>query len=95
LNESSRLPDRLSIDSGVILAYYLGEEIGAVARSEIFESSKKVLYHSRLCIAELFYVLCRRRGIKAANDYTHMKTARKPTNLFVGGIAEPLCCRIE
>ena len=71
MNESSRLPDRLSIDSGVILAYYLGEEIGAVARSEIFESSKKALYHSRLCIAELFYVLCRRRGIKAANDYTH------------------------
>jgi len=71
LNESSRLPDRLSIDSGVILAYYLGEKIGALARSEIFESAEKTIYHNRLCVAELFYVLCRRRGIKVANDYVH------------------------
>lgn len=71
MNESSKLPDRLSIDSGVILAYYLGEKIGALARSEIFESGEKTIYHNRLCVAELFYVLCRRRGIKAATDYTH------------------------
>lgn len=66
-----RLPDRLSVDSGVILAYYLGEKTGALARSEIFESAQKTIYYTRLCIAELFYVLCRRRGMKAATDYTH------------------------
>lgn len=71
MNGSSKLPDRLSIDSGVILAYYLGEKIGAVARSEIFERAEKTIYHNRLCVAELFYVLCRRRGIKAATDYSH------------------------
>lgn len=71
MNESSRLPDRISIDSGVILAYYLGEKIGALARSEIFESAEKTIYHNRLCVAELFYVLCRRRGIKAATEYVH------------------------
>jgi len=53
------------------LAYYLGEKIGALARSDIFESAEKTIYHNRLCVAELFYVLCRRRGIKAATDYTH------------------------
>jgi predicted nucleic acid-binding protein len=71
LNESPRLPDRLSIDSGVILAYFLGEEIGALARSQIFEFAEKRIYHNRLCVAELFYVLCRRRGIKAATYYVH------------------------
>jgi predicted nucleic acid-binding protein len=55
----------------VILAYFLGEKIGALARSEIFEPAQKTIYHNRLCIAELFYVLCRRRGIKAATDYVH------------------------
>ena len=71
MNESPRLPDRLSIDSGVILAYFLGEEIGALARSQIFEFAEKRIYHNRLCVAELFYVLCRRRGIKAATYYVH------------------------
>lgn len=53
------------------MAYYLGEKAGALARSEIFEPAQKTIYHSRLCIAELFYVLCRRRGMKTATDYTH------------------------
>jgi len=70
LNESLRLPDRLSIDSGVILAYYLGEKLGALARSVIFGPPEKTIYHNKLCVAELFYVLCRRRGMKAASDYT-------------------------
>lgn len=70
MNDSPRLPSRLSIDSGVVLAYYLGENIGRLVRTEIFESEGKALYHNRLCIAELFYVLCRRRGQKVATDYT-------------------------
>jgi len=70
LNESARLPGELSIDSGIVLAYYLGEKLGALVRTEIFEPEGKSLYHNRVCIAELFYVLCRRRGQKVAADYT-------------------------
>ncbi len=70
MTESPRLPSRLSIDSGVVLAYFLGERIGTVVRTEIFGSEGKSIYHNRLCIAELFYVLCRRRGEKVATDYT-------------------------
>ena len=70
MNESARLPGELSIDSGIVLAYYLGEKLGALVRTEIFEPEGKSLYHNRVCIAELFYVLCRRRGQKVAADYT-------------------------
>ena len=70
MSESPRLPGELSIDSGIVLAYYLGEKLGALVRTEIFESEGKSLYHSRVCIAEFFYVLCRRRGQKIAADYT-------------------------
>lgn len=67
---SSKLPDRLSVDSGVVLAYYLGEQVGELARDEILESTSRTVYHSRLCVSELFYVLCRRRGQRIAVDYT-------------------------
>jgi predicted nucleic acid-binding protein len=70
LNESPKLPRSLSIDSGTILAYYLGEKVGAVVRTQLFESEAKSLYHNRLCVAELFYVLCRRRGLRVAREYT-------------------------
>ena len=67
---SSKLPDRLSVDSGVVLAYYFGERVGEIAREEVLESTSKTVYHSRLCVSELFYVLCRRRGQRIAADYT-------------------------
>ena len=67
---SSKLPDRLSVDSGVVLAYYLGEKIGEIVRKEILESASRTVYHNRLCVSELFYVLCRRRGQRIAVDYT-------------------------
>ena len=70
MNESPRLPRSLSIDSGAIIAYYLGEKVGAVVQTQLFESGTKSLYHNRLCIAELFYVLCRRRGLRVAREYT-------------------------
>jgi predicted nucleic acid-binding protein len=70
LRSSSKLPDRLSVDSGVVLAYYLGERVGEIARDEILESMSRTVYHSRLCVSELFYVLCRRRGRRMAVDYT-------------------------
>jgi predicted nucleic acid-binding protein len=58
------------VDSGVLLAYYLGEQVGEIAREEILESASTTVYHSRLCVSELFYVLCRRRGQRIAADYT-------------------------
>jgi predicted nucleic acid-binding protein len=58
------------VDSGVVLAYYLGEQVGEIAREEILESTSKTVYHSRLCVSELFYVLCQRRGRRIAADYT-------------------------
>jgi len=70
LSELEELPSRLSIDSGVILAYYLGEDLGRIAQEYIFEAEGKNIFHSKLCIAELFYVICRRRGSKIANEYT-------------------------
>jgi hypothetical protein len=60
----------LSIDSGVILAYYLGEDLGQVVRDHIFEATGREVFHNRLCVAELCYVLCRRRGITLAAEYT-------------------------
>jgi predicted nucleic acid-binding protein len=70
LSGPPELPTRLSIDSGVILAYYLGEELGSVVKSRLFSSESRVIYYNRLCVAELFYVLCRRRGRAIAIDYT-------------------------
>ena len=70
MSESEKVPSRLSIDSGVILAYYLGEDLGRMAQEYIFEAEGKNIFHSKLCIAELFYVICRRRGSKIANEYT-------------------------
>jgi len=70
LSESAELPSRLSIDSGVILAYYLGEDLGRMAQKYVFDAEGKDIFHSRLCIAELFYVICRRRGARIADEYT-------------------------
>jgi len=70
LSESEELPSRLSIDSGVILAYYLGEDLGRIAQEYVFDAEGKDILHSRLCIAELFYIICRRRGSKMADEYT-------------------------
>jgi predicted nucleic acid-binding protein len=58
------------VDSGVVLAYYLDEQVGEIAREEILESTSSTVYHSRLCVSDLFYVLCRRTGRRVAVDYT-------------------------
>lgn len=69
MSEAEELPSRLSMDSGVILAYYLGEDLGQVVRDHVLEATGREIFHNRLCVAELCYVLCRRRGITLAIEY--------------------------
>ena len=61
------LEDRLSIDSGVPIAYLLGEETGEFARTQIFQPGR-ILYFNRLGLAEVFYILCRRKGMNFAKE---------------------------
>lgn len=63
--------DKISIDSGVITAYFLGEALGKKAKSEIFVPEKN-LFCNRLAVSELFYILCRRRGVSFARRSTEI-----------------------
>jgi uncharacterized protein len=64
-----RLPETVSVDSGVILAYLLGEKrIGGLVRSEILRQGRGGVYCAGPAVAELFYILCRRRGEKFAHE---------------------------
>jgi len=72
LRESPVLPVRLSIDSGIVLAYFLGERLGEFVKSEIFTPKNKTILCNRLCLSELFYVLCRRKGKAFARESTNM-----------------------
>ena len=65
MRERRDLPEALSIDSGVVLAYMLGEDLGKVARDEILSPERRA-YCSRVAASELFYILCRRRGERFA-----------------------------
>jgi predicted nucleic acid-binding protein len=68
LSASLKLPNKLSIDSGVILSYFLGEELGKLVKSNLLPPRGKTIYCNRLCVSELFYVLCRRRGEAFAHE---------------------------
>ena len=61
------LQGKLAIDSSVLIAYLLGEETGEFAKAHIFQPGKIVLFH-RLGLAEVFYTLCRRKGINFAKE---------------------------
>ena len=74
MSERHALPEALSIDSGVVLAYLLGEESGQIARDEIL-SREKGVYVSRVAVSELFYVLCRRRGERYAREVVEVLLA--------------------
>ena len=64
------LPSAFSIDSGVILAYLLGESLGEMVRSAIFPPRGRSVYCNRPMVSELFYILCRRRGEGFASEAT-------------------------
>jgi uncharacterized protein len=67
LKRKPTVPRKLSIDSGVILAYYLGEDLGKLVKSSILAPGNGNVYCSRQTISELFYMLCRRKGDEFAS----------------------------
>lgn len=70
MSESLELPSRLSIDSGVILSHFLGEELGGLVKSTILPPKDRTVLCNHLCVSELFYVLCRRKGLRFAQEST-------------------------
>ncbi len=66
MKHSPELPSRLAIDSSVLIAYFLGEPEGEIAKQEILGSQHRTAYCSHLALSETFYVLCRRRNHKFA-----------------------------
>lgn len=67
MREKHTLPDALSIDSGVVLAYLLGEDLGEITRDEVLVRERRA-YCSGVAVSELFYILCRRRGERFARE---------------------------
>jgi predicted nucleic acid-binding protein len=70
LSGSRILPARLSIDSGVILAYFLGEKLGELVKSQIIGIENRTIFCNRICLSELYYILCRQRGEAFARETT-------------------------
>ncbi len=65
MKDSLDLPSRLAIDSSVLIAYFLGEPTGELAKQEILRQRRDV-HCSHLALAETFYILCRARNDKFA-----------------------------
>ena len=61
------LPERLSIDSSVLLAYLLGEDLADLIEECILFSRREV-YVARIVLAETYYVVCRLSGRDVARD---------------------------
>lgn len=79
------LPERASVDSGVLLAHFLGEEEGELVRRWILAPGGATAYVSGTALAELFYVLCRRKGeafaeeaVRALLDSGYLSLAEGP-----------------
>ena len=58
------LPEKLSIDSSVAIAYLLGERLSDAAECVLF--SDRQLYMAETALAEIYYVACRLRGAETA-----------------------------
>ncbi len=50
----------------MLIAYFLGEPEGEIAKKEILSSQQRTAHCSHLALSETFYVLCRRRSHKFA-----------------------------
>jgi len=55
-----------------VLAYFLGEKLGEFVKSEIFNRKDIKIFCNRLCLSELFYVICRRKGEVFARECIDM-----------------------
>jgi len=67
-NAKLELPERLSVDSGILIAYLLGEKLGRVVKEEVLDPRLHSTFISGVSVAEASYILCRRRGQKFARD---------------------------
>jgi len=65
MRDSPDLPSRLAIDSSVLIAYFLGEPTGELAKREILDQ-RRVVHCTHLALSETFYILCRSRNDKFA-----------------------------
>lgn len=61
------LQGKVSIDSSVPIAYFLGERTGELAKAQIFQPGKVVSF-TRFGLSEVFYTLCRKKGIDFAKE---------------------------
>src|SRR5436853_6560778 len=66
MQDSPELPSRLAIDSSVLIAYFLGEPEGEIAKREILGSQHRTVHCGHLALPATFYILCRRRSQKFA-----------------------------
>ncbi len=66
----TEIPKSISVDSGVLLAHFLGEALGELVSSHILPPTDRNVYCSRVAISELFYMLCRRKGVQFAREST-------------------------
>ncbi len=67
MRDSPGLPSRLAIDSSVLIAYFLGEPTGELAKQEIL-GPRRATSCSHLALSETFYILCRARNDKLAQE---------------------------
>ncbi len=65
MKDSQDLPSRLAIDSSVLIAYFLGEPTGEIAKREIL-GQRRAVHCTHLALSETFYILCRARNDKFA-----------------------------
>jgi predicted nucleic acid-binding protein len=66
MKDSPELPSRLAIDSSVMIAYFMGEPEGEIAKREILDNEQRIAHCSHVALSETFYVLCRRRNDRFA-----------------------------
>ena len=64
----SNLPNKISIDSSVLLSYYLGEELGKKAKFLLFQNIDTKFYITLNGLTEIFYILCRNLDFQIAKN---------------------------
>ncbi len=67
MSACENLPRRLSIDSSVIIAYLLGEDLADLVEECVLLSSREV-YAPRTALVETYYVTCRLGGRDRARE---------------------------
>ncbi len=67
MRASASLPNRLALDSSVLIAYFLGEKLGRIVKEQVLGNTLAETFVSHLTLAETFYILCRSKGEEFAS----------------------------